>query len=244
MVQMERPRMTADVAIVVPVHDDATALEELLVRVAAWTVRPRELVVVASAADDALARICGSHDCSMIAAAANRGAQLDAGARASNASILWFVHADAAPPDDALAAIEQAVAGGAESGCFRFSFQGPACWRKRVLAALVNWRTRLGGMPYGDQGLFASRTAYAACGGFAHQPLFEEVDLVKRLRRRGTFRRLNRPLAVSARRWESDGWWARTFRNRWLALCYMLGVPVERLAQAYGRRRDPGTRQL
>jgi rSAM/selenodomain-associated transferase 2 len=240
---MERPGMTADVAIVVPVHDDSAALEALLVRVETWTTQAREIVVVSTAADDALSRICAGRDGRVIAAPANRGAQLDAGARATDASILWFLHADAAPPDDALAAIEHAVAGGAESGCFRFSFQGPACWRKRLLAALVNWRTRLGGMPYGDQGLFATRTAYAACGGFAHQPLFEEVDLVKRLRRRGTFRRLNRPLAVSARRWERDGWWTRTCMNRWLALCYMLGVPVERLAQAYGRRRDTGTRK-
>lgn len=232
--------MTVDVAIVVPVHDDTAALETLQERIDAWAARPRERIVVATSADDELARICTRHGCKLMSAPANRGAQLDAGARAARASTLWFLHADAAPPDDALTAIAAAVAAGAESGCFRFSFQGPACRRKRVLAMLVNLRIRLGGMAYGDQGLFATRGAYAACGGFAHQPLFEEVGLVKRLRRRGTFVRLSQALAVSARRWERDGWWARTCQNRWLALCYMLGVPVERLARIYGRRRETG----
>lgn len=234
--------MTDDIAIVVPVHNDAEALEALLRRVAAWRVRPRELFIVSTDVAEPLQRSCARHGGSLIAATANRGAQLDAGARVAQAPVLWFLHADAVPPDDALAAIAHAVADGAESGCFKFSFQGPDCWRKSLLASLVNWRTRLGGMSYGDQGLFATRAAYLACGGFAHQPLFEEVGLVRRLRRRGTFHRLDLPLGVSTRRWERDGWWARTCRNRWLALCYMLGVPVERLAQAYGRRPDASTR--
>lgn len=238
---MERSLVSTDIAIVVPVLADTDALDALLARVERWPVQPREIVVVSVDSDIGAARVCARHGCRLIAAAANRGAQLDQGARAASARTVWFLHADAMPPDDALAAIEQAIDRGAESGCFRFAFQGAPRWHKRLLAALVNWRTRLGGMPYGDQGLFVLRTAYLACGGFAHQPLFEEVGLVKRLRRRGTFRPLERPLEVSTRRWERDGWWIRTVHNRWLALCYMLGVPAERLAAAYGRRRDADT---
>lgn len=233
---MGQTRMRRDVAIVVPVLADTAALEALLRRIAAWPAQPGETVVVSGDVDAEVARVSARYDCRLVAATANRGAQLDHGARAARARIVWFLHADAAPPDDALAAIEQAVARGAESGCFRFAFQGPPRWHKRFLAALVNARAALGGMVYGDQGLFATRDAYIACGGFAHAPLFEEVELVKRLRRRGSFVRLEAPLAVSTRRWERDGWWRRSCHNRWLALCYMLGVPSERLAAAYGRR--------
>src|SRR5690606_8091020 len=132
-------------------------------------------------------------------------------------------------------AIRRALAAGAESGCFAFSFQGRRTWYKSVLERAVAARLRLGGVAYGDQALFATRAAYEACGGFSDQPLFEEVRLVKRLRRRGTFRVLPERVGVSTRRWERDGWIARTAHNRWLALRYALGASPERLAGAYGR---------
>lgn len=232
--------MSADVAIVVPVLDDAAALELLLARISAWPHGPDEVVVVSAGPSEAVEQVCGAHGARLVIGKASRGAQLDRGARVASARVLWFLHADAAPADGALAAIERAVAEGAESGCFRFEFEGPSTWRKRLLATLVGWRVRLGGTPYGDQGLFVLRDAYRACGGFPDQPLFEEVTLVRALRRRGSFRALDVALPVSARRWQRDGWWTRTCHNRWLALCYMLGVPVERLARAYSRRRNAG----
>ena len=80
-----------------------------------------------------------------------------------------------------------------------------------------------------------TRAAYEACGGFAHEPLFEEVRLVKRLRDRGTFVTLDEPLGVSPRRWERDGWLRRSAANRLLALGHALGISAARLAARYDR---------
>jgi hypothetical protein len=196
------------------------------------------VVIVAAGGAPAVAALAATHGCRLLDAAPNRGAQLDQGARAAAAATLWFLHADALPDATALTAIESARASGADSGCFRFAFSGPPSTTKRVLAALTNLRVRFGGVAYGDQGLFAGREAYAAAGGFAPTPLFEEAPLVRRLRRGGRFRPLPVAIAVSPRRWERDGWWARALRNRWLALCYMLGVPAENLARRYQRRAN------
>jgi rSAM/selenodomain-associated transferase 2 len=219
------------IAVVVPVLGDAAELDALLTELAPQ--QPEEIVVVSAGTDAAVADVCARHACELVEAAANRGAQLDAGARRAAAAVLWFLHADARPPADALAAIATAVRGGAESGCFRFAFQGRPTWYKRLLARLVALRIRCGGMVYGDQGLFARRDVYLAAGGFAAWPLFEEVRLVRRLRARGTFRVLPRPLAVSTRRWERDGWLRRTLHNRWLALRFTLGAKPEALAASY-----------
>lgn len=226
---------TAPVAVVVPVLHDAAALARLLDAVVSWSRRPVEIIVVSGAGDPALARLTARYGGRWIEVPANRGAQLDAGARAAAARILWFLHADADVPRDAIERITAAVDAGIESGCLTFSFQGRRSPTKAVLERFVRLRVRLGGVPYGDQALFATAAAYHACGGFAHQPLFEEVRLVRRLRRRGSFRVLPERVGVAARRWERDGWWRRTLHNRWLAICYMLGVPAERLAAAYGR---------
>ncbi|HEY8520752.1 MAG TPA: TIGR04283 family arsenosugar biosynthesis glycosyltransferase [Gammaproteobacteria bacterium] len=221
------------IAVIVPVLGDAEPLRALLERLAVDDPRPDEIVVVDGGADERIAALCRERGCTYVAADPNRGAQLDRGAAAATSEILWFLHADACPPPGALALIADAVRRGADGGCFRFAFQGPRTWYKALLERLVAWRVRLGGTPYGDQGLFATRRAYCAAGGFPHQPLFEEVRLVRRLRAGGRFVALPAAIEVSTRRWERDGWWYRTLHNRWLALCYAAGVPAERLARAY-----------
>lgn len=231
------------VALVVPVRDDTEHVSALLEGVATWTHAPAEVIVVSAGVDRALESLCLEHRARLIVAAPNRGAQMDAGARAASAPVLWFVHADAALPPGGLHAIGGALANGAVGGCFRFAFQGEAAWYKWLLARLVGLRVRLGGIPYGDQGLFVRRDVYLACGGFPHQPLFEEVRLVTRLRRRGAFRPLPVPIGVSPRRWERDGWWRRTLRNRWLALRYMLGASAESLSRVYHGPLDAATRR-
>jgi rSAM/selenodomain-associated transferase 2 len=223
----------ASVAVVVPVLGDRDSLGALLAQLEAQTPRPDEIIVVSGSPDAEVETLCRRHGGTYLEAAANRGAQLDRGAAHASAEILWFLHADATLPAQALREIGAAVARGADSGCFRFAFQGPPAWYKTLLERLVAIRVGCGGTPYGDQGLFACRDVYRACGGFTHQPLFEEVALVKGLRAGGRFRVLDSPLGVSTRRWERDGWWYRSMHNRWLATCYALGVPADRLARSY-----------
>lgn len=227
--------MTPAVSVVIPVYRDDPALERLLERLDRGTGRPDEIVIVRGDAEPGDPPADGTGTTKIVRAAANRGAQLDAGARAASGDVLWFLHADAEPPEDAIRSIAAAVAAGAESGCFRFEFAGPRRGWMWLLERLIALRIAAGGMVYGDQGIFATRAAYRAAGGFAASPLFEEVGLVRGLRRRGTFVRLRDPILVSPRRWERDGWWRRTLHNRWLATCYMLGVPATELARRYRR---------
>jgi rSAM/selenodomain-associated transferase 2 len=232
----------ARIAVVIPVLGEQAELARLLRLLRSQ--QPEAIVVVSGCADAHAAALCREHDCTYLEAAANRGAQLDAGARAATAPVLWFLHVDAAPPAGALQTIEAALRKGAESGCFRFAFQGPATWYKRLLELLVALRVRCGGMVYGDQGVFVRRDAYLECGGFSAQPLFEEARLVRRLRARGTFVVLPQALGVATRRWERDGWWRRTLHNRWLAIRFMLGARPEALAVSYRRLlRSGGERE-
>lgn len=224
---------TADVAVVVPALDDTAAVHRLFEQIAAWRPRPCEVVVVSGAADRELEALCARHGHRYLESPPCRGTQLDCGARATRAGALWFLHADASPPRDGLRAVTGAVAAGAAGGCFGFAFQGPPAARKRLIAAATRLRVRCGGIPYGDQALFARREDYFSAGGFAPAPLFEEVPLVRGLRRRGRFIVLPQRVAVATRRWDRDGWWRRALHNRWLALRYACGTPAERLARAY-----------
>lgn len=224
--------MTPAVSVIIPCFRDEDALEVLLRRLRELSQEPLDIIVVDGAASTRCAAIAGDHGARYLGDSSPRGARLAAGARVARAPVLWFLHADARVPDAALPAMRSAIDAGAVGGFFRFAFAGPQSFTKTFLAAMVNWRCRLG-IPYGDQGLFMTAEAYEKTGGHAPLPLFEEVALVRNARRTGSFRPLRVAMPVNTRRWERDGYWRRTLINRLMALGFTLGISAERLARWY-----------
>ena len=229
---MTERRTSLTLAALTPVLGDARELHALLEELRAMPEGPEEILVADGAHDRHLHDFCRARNVSYLHTRPGRGHQLHSGALAAGADVLWFLHADAMPPPGAGASIRRHVGHGARGGYFRFRFTGPRTPGRSMLAALINFRARIG-VPYGDQGLFATRAAYLATGGFPDVPLFEEVPLVRALRRTGRFEALPIAIGVSPRRWERDGWIRRTVANRLLALGYMLGIPPRTLARRY-----------
>jgi hypothetical protein len=98
-------------------------------------------------------------------------------------------------------------------------------------------------MVYGDQGIFVTRAAYDASPGIGAQPLFEEVALVRALRRTRRFVAVALPMTVCERRWQRDGLLRRTLRNRTLALAFVLGIDPVTLERWYRASRAREARQ-
>ncbi len=55
----------------------------------------------------------------------------------------------------------------------------------KLVAAMMNARSRLTGIATGDQGIFVERSLFAAIGGYPRQALMEDIELSKRLKRAG-----------------------------------------------------------
>lgn len=216
-------------------HDDL-ALEGLLTALAALHAPPERILVVDGAARTHTARLCQRFGAGYLCAPPGRGVQLRAGVAAALEAepdtALWVLHADCQPHPHATSAIRAVLAQGAAGGYFRFRFGGEARVMKTLLERCIALRCRFG-MVYGDQGLFFTGAEYESSGGFAPQPLFEEVPLVRALKRTGRFVALEVPLTIDPRRWERDGYLRRTLHNRWLALAHACGVAPLRLADWY-----------
>ena len=112
---------------------------------------------------------------------------------------------------------------------------------ERMADRRVGW-----GWIYGDSGLVCRRETYDAVGGFRAQPIFEDLDLSRRLKRSGAVRLVpGAQITVSPRRWEMEGAVKRTIKNWCLTLAWVAGVAPERLVRFYAphlaettRRRD------
>jgi glycosyltransferase involved in cell wall biosynthesis len=225
------------VAVIIPTVEDE-ALPRLLARLAGLDPRPDELIVVDGLASKACALACRSAGAAWLPAHAGRGGQLALGAAHAQSEVLWFLHPDCEPPGSAVAAIRASVARGAAAGYFQFRFGGPPGALKHLLERCIAWRSRFGAV-HGDQGIFVTRAAYEATPGFAVQPLLEELELVRALRRTGRFVGLAAPLIVSPARWERDGYLKRILADRLITLGFLCGLSAARLARWQGRRRAP-----
>ncbi|ARO86836.1 glycosyl transferase family 2 [Nitrosospira lacus] len=217
---------------IIPCYHDEAKLADLLNQLQSLPHRPLEAVVVDGADDKACREVCEQYGARWLAGEPCRGRQLLAGAALAQGDVLWFLHADNRLPPDPVTAMDLAIKRGAVGGYFRFRFDTPRAWPALLLEPAIALRCRFG-VPYGDQGLFMTRQAYAGAGGHSPWPLFEEVSLVRGLRRLGRFLPLREPLFVDPRRWHRDGWWRRTWVNRNLALAFARGVAPDQLAVRY-----------
>ena len=193
-----------------------------------------EIVVVDGGSSDdsfAVARDFGAHP---IESERGRGSQLRAGASATNSPWLFFLHADTRPDPGWLDTVSQIISNPSRdfAAVFKLRFDDTAK-AARVMEDGVAWRTRVLGLPYGDQGLLISRRFYDALGGYRDLPLMEDVDLMRRIGRHRIVL-LDHRVTTSADRYRRDGYGPRIERNLSILTLYLLGVPPARLVRLYG----------
>jgi rSAM/selenodomain-associated transferase 2 len=223
------------VSIVIPARRGEEHLHALLRQLPPG--RDAEVIVAYGGplADDARRLRQSRRDVVWVESEEGRGPQLNAGAARAHGDWIWFVHADSRLPPDWIEAFRALASSPAVvGGSFAFQLDSEA-WQARVLERGVAMRVALFGLPYGDQGIFVRRAVFQKMGGYAAIPLMEDVDLVRRLKREGGLRHLSVNLTTSARRWERDGWWARSALNLVFLTLYELGASPAWLAKRYHR---------
>jgi rSAM/selenodomain-associated transferase 2 len=222
----------AGLCIVVPVLNEAQGIEATLRALAPARQRGARVVVVDGGSQDDTLALARAHADAVIGSARGRAAQMNAGAALGWGQVLLFLHADTTLPERADEHLMQALARGHAWGRFDVRIAGRP-WMLRVVAAMMNLRSRWTGIATGDQALFMRREAYAQVGGFAPQPLMEDIDMSKRLRPVGAPACLRERVITSGRRWEQRGVWRTIFlmwRLRWR---YWRGESAHSLAEDY-----------
>lgn len=171
----------------------------------------------------------------IVGGAGSRGLRLDRAARQARGEVLFFVHADSRPPENAPAAIRACLEAGAAAGAFSLAYEN-ATPALRWIAWWANLRSRLLGLPFGDQGLFCRREAYERSGGYRDLVICDDVDILRRLKRTGPFAVLREKTATSPRRYQERGALRQVLRNWKVLAGYFAGVSPERLERWYNRR--------
>lgn len=226
------------VSVVVPVLDEEKRIGGQLEALARLAGIHEVIVVDGGSRDATLARVRAAGMARLVVAPRGRAPQMNAGARAATGDALLFLHADVRLPEDGLRQVEAALAEpGVVAGAFRtWTVADDARGALSPLLHLADLRSRWSGLPYGDQALFVRAEAFWRVGGFPDQPLMEDLELSRRLRRLGRIRVVPSRVTVSGRRFLARPIYYALVVNVIPAL-YAAGVPARALERLYGDAR-------
>jgi len=219
-------------SIVVPVLDEAAGIADTLQALAPLREQAHEVIVVDGGSRDATMALAAPWADRVVEGPRGRARQMNAGAALADGDVLLFLHADTVMPAAAQASLRVAIEAGAPWGRFDVRIVGASAWLP-VIAALMNWRSRWTGIATGDQAIFVQAALFRRLGGYAEQPLMEDIELSRRLRLVAPPACLPERVLTSGRRWDTRGVWHTVFlmwRLRWR---YWRGEAPEVLAQAY-----------
>ncbi|SFM72295.1 TIGR04283 family arsenosugar biosynthesis glycosyltransferase [Halopseudomonas yangmingensis] len=222
-------------SIVMPVRNEAAGIVQALLPLQELR-GALELIVVDGQSQDATRLLAQPLADQLLESSPGRARQMNTGAAAAQGDWLLFLHADTRLPDGFISLLQEAQDSGADWGRFDVQLE-PSSALLRLVARMINLRSRLTGVCTGDQALFLRRRLFEQLGGYAEIPLMEDVELSKRLRRVSRPFCIATPLTTSSRRWQQHGT-LRTILLMWqLRLLYWLGVAPERLAESYRSTR-------
>lgn len=222
-----------DISVVIPAVNEAQRISRAIR--SARDAGAKEVIVCDGGSDDPTAEVARRAGALLCESEPGRGPQLRAGAMQATKTVLLFLHADNALDQGCLQQICVAAEINTEQqlwGGFRQRIDGEH-FLYRCLEHGNAARIRYRGMPFGDQAMFVSKSAYEQVGGFEAIPLMEDVNLSRALRQLSWPILLEGPVHVAARRWQQRGVVRQTARNWWIQVAHHLGVKEQRLSKWY-----------
>lgn len=225
-------------SIIIPVLRETAVINALLdhLRTLSLNEQCEMIVVDGSKTGDTLAVIAAG-DVICLASPCGRARQMNAGAAVAVGDILLFLHADTRLPADALLRIGQALQ---EKSCLGGAFDlaiDSEKWLIRLIARVASLRSRFTRIPYGDQAIFIRRDFFRELGGYPDIPLFEDVTLMRQIKKKGAPLAILAPgVVTSSRRWEREGPLYVTLRNWLLLAAYYLGISPKKLVKFYEKK--------
>lgn len=218
-------------SVIIPTLNEAAHIDAVLRDVAQGEAL--EVIVVDGGSCDATLRQAAAHGVRVCRGPNGRARQMNRGAALARGAFFFFLHADSRLPVGFDRVIRRVLADdGVAAGAFSLAINASTS-RLRMVARGANLRSRLLGLPYGDQGLFLRAERFRRCGGFPDLPIMEDFALMGRLRREGRIVTVPERIVTSSRRWRRQGVLRTTLINQAIIAAYLLGISPDRLRRWY-----------
>ncbi len=219
------------ISIVMPVLNEEKNIEETLQNVSKLK-GDFELLIVDGGSTDRTRELAQKY-ATVLTSERGRAKQMNAGARMARGDILLFLHADSRLAPDALSKIESVledknVVGGALK--FHLDDDSPLF---KLVSYLSNLRASISKVYTGDFGIFVRKSTFDMVNGFEEIELMEDIDLCKKLKKKGELVQPDAKIISSPRRMKKQGilrTWIHMQINRFL---FFIGISPTRFSNFY-----------
>lgn len=161
----------------------------------------------------------------------SRAVQMNLGAAMASGDVLYFLHADTTPPETLFSDIQLAINEGYSAGCFQLIFDY-AHWFLRLNAWFSQFNNNA--FRYGDQSLFVKTIVFKAITGFNGEfKIFEDNEIILRLKRHYNFKLINKAVMTSARKYNKHGIFRLQFSYYIMYCLYRIGGSQNFLLKTY-----------
>jgi rSAM/selenodomain-associated transferase 2 len=223
-------------SVIIPTYNEEAHIKGTIQRVWAADVANlvKQIIVVDGGSGDATVAIAKSEGVlAVVSPKKGRAAQMNFGASLSSGDILYFLHADTIPVAGFTGEIKSCLEKGYEAGCFMLAFDHPHWFLKANC-----WFTRfdVDAFHYGDQSLFIRRELFNHVNGFCEKHIvFEDYEIIKKLKKKGRFAIIKRPVVTSARKYLDNGIFKMQGIFYLMYFLYKFGWSQRRLVATYKR---------
>ncbi len=222
-----------EISIIIPCLNENLLIQKLLCSLKKIINSQTEIIVVDGGSIDNSVEIASKHAHQVFITEQGRANQMNYGAAFAKGEVLFFLHADSMLTTNAFQKLKEIVNESVYvGGAFRLQIDSNKLLLS-IISQVVNLRSRLFHLVYGDQGIFVRKKNFLEIGKFLITPLMEDVEFYGRLRASGKTVILNEKILTSARRWEKEGILYATFRNWLLLIMYYMGIPAKQLKKLY-----------
>ncbi|WP_461451676.1 TIGR04283 family arsenosugar biosynthesis glycosyltransferase [Mucilaginibacter sp.] len=221
------------VSIIIPVFNEADNISELIRYLTDFGSDSLEEIIVVDggSTDNTLLSAKEAGATGVISPKKGRAAQMNFGASLAKGDLLYFVHADTLPPQTYIWDILDAIRSGFDMGRYLSTYDSNS-WLLKMNALLSRLDT-FGGMG-GDQTLFITKNLFQQTDGFdGSMKIMEEFEFCARARKQGKYKIINKPVLISARKYDTNGWFTVQKANYTIVKMYQKGASQESMVSKY-----------
>ncbi len=220
------------ISIIIPTLNEERCIEKTLKSTVSH--HTMEAIIVDGGSCDRTVSIARSHGAEVIMDSPSRSVQMNKGALQAKGDILLFLHADTLLPEKFdIQIINCLNSPGVAAGAFKLHIESDNFLLVHFIEPLANIRSRLFGLPYGDQAFFVPAAIFHSIGGFPEIPIMEDFEFIRKAGKKGKIATLSSSVSTSSRRWSKLGIIKTTFINQLVVAAYFMGIPPAVIVRWY-----------
>lgn len=189
-----------------------------------------EVIFADGGSTDATQQIANDIGAVFISTPLGRGTQMNTASKIAKGNWLFFIHDDTTLSQNWSKQISHHIQNKTTAAYAKLRFDSRGFF-PYFIAGWANIRSKILGLPYGDQTLLISKSRYKSCGGYLDIPLMEDVAIARRLR--GKINALEIVATTSSIRFKQHGWLKQGSKNLGTLLLFLAGRDPKKLSKNY-----------